>query len=111
MINSRAVLALSVLATLAGCTTYYEVTDPTTDKVYYSTKIDQGREGSVSLTDAGSGANVTIQNSEVKEVSKDVYNANAFAESRNAPAAAPAPAAEPEAAAAPAAEAEADPAQ
>jgi hypothetical protein len=108
MINLRAVLALSALATLAGCTTYYEVTDPTTDKVYYSTKIDQGREGSVSLTDAGSGANVTIQNSEVKEVSKDVYKANAFAAESEA---APAPAAEPEAAPAPAAEAEADPAQ
>lgn len=75
----RTLIALGALATLAACTTYYEVTDPTTSKVYYSTEIDRGRAGSVTLTDTGSGAEVTLQNSEIKEVSKDVYKANAYA--------------------------------
>ena len=75
----RVLIVLSALATLTACTTYYEVTDPTTNKVYYSTEIDRGREGSVTLTDSGSGAEVTIQNSEIREVSKDVFQANAYA--------------------------------
>ena len=71
----RAFIALGALATLAACTTYYEVTDPTTDKVYYTTDLDVD-DGVATLTDANSGAQVTIQNSEVKEVSKDTYKEN-----------------------------------
>jgi hypothetical protein len=71
----RTFLALSVLATLAACTTYYEVKDPTSDKVYYTTDLDVDN-GVTTLSDANSGAEVTIQNSEVKEISKDTYKEN-----------------------------------
>ncbi|MGI9290279.1 MAG: hypothetical protein ACR2QG_03260 [Gammaproteobacteria bacterium] len=71
----RAILALGVLATLAACTTYYEVKDPTTDKVYYTKDLDIDK-GVATLTDSNTGAQVTIQNSEVKEVSKDTYREN-----------------------------------
>jgi hypothetical protein len=72
---ARTVLALSALATLAACTTYYEVKDPTTDKIYYTTDIDT-KDGATILTDANTGAEVTIQNSEVREISKDTYKEN-----------------------------------
>ena len=71
----RALIAIAALATLAACTTYYEVTDPTSEKVYYTTDLDVDN-GVTTLTDANSGAEVTIQNSEVLEVSKDTFNAN-----------------------------------
>jgi hypothetical protein len=92
---ARILIATSLLITLAACTTYYEVKDPTTGKAYYTTDIDKGRDGQVNLIDAGSGASVTIQNSEIQEVSKDVFKANAYKEDEPAPA--PAPATTPEA--------------
>jgi hypothetical protein len=63
-------MAFSVLA---GCSSYYEVKDPSTDKAYYTKKIQTNRDGSVSFTDAKSGANVTIQNSETQTVDKAAY--------------------------------------
>ncbi|MBL8224139.1 MAG: hypothetical protein JNM50_02315 [Chromatiales bacterium] len=64
---------LGSMAALGACTTYYKVTDPTSQKVYYTTEVDQQKGGSVSLKDASSGAQVTIQNSEVVEISSDEY--------------------------------------
>lgn len=66
-------IVLGMLAGLSACTTYYKVTDPTSQKVYYTTEVDQQKGGSVSLKDAASGAKVTIQNSEVVEISSDEY--------------------------------------
>lgn len=66
-------IALGMLAGLSACTTYYKVTDPTSQKVYYTTDVEQEKGGSVSLKDANSGAQVTIQNSEVVEISSDEY--------------------------------------
>ena len=73
----RAFIAFAALAMVA-CTTYYEVKDPTTDKVYYTTDLDVDK-GVATLTDDNTGAQVTIQNSEVKEVSKDTYKENVYA--------------------------------
>jgi uncharacterized lipoprotein len=97
MTVKRSLIAVSALAALAGCTTYYEVKDPTTGNLYYTTDLDKGREGAVTLVDEGSEAEVTIQNSEIREISKDEFKANAYKVDE------PAPAAEPEAAAEPAA--------
>lgn len=69
------VAILGSIAGLAACTTYYKVTDPTSQKVYYTTKVEQEKGGSVSLEDATSGARVTIQNSEVVEIEGDEYKA------------------------------------
>jgi hypothetical protein len=66
---------LGSIAGLAACTTYYKVTDPTSQKVYYTTEVDQEKSGAVSLKDAGTGARVTIQNSEVVEIDGDEYKA------------------------------------
>jgi hypothetical protein len=67
------VLALSI----AGCGSiyYFKITDPSTGNTYYSQKIEK-RGSAVEFTDAKSGSMVTLQNSEVKEISKDEYKAN-----------------------------------
>ena len=87
MNSLRFMIILVVLTGLTACTTYYEVKDPTTGKAYYTTKLDKGREGSVSLVDEGSQAEVTIQNSEIREISKDEFKANAYKVDEPAPAA------------------------
>ncbi len=74
----RTSLALFSLITLTACTTYYEVTDPTTNKKYYTTELDKNGDGSVTLEAEGSGVEVTIQNSEVREVSEEAYKSGAF---------------------------------
>lgn len=101
--NTARSLALAILlVSLAGCTSYYEVKDPTTGKTYYSSEYDQGRDGQVTLTDEGSGASVTIQNSEIREISKDEFKEKAYMTDEPEPAPAPEPAAPAEPAAAPA---------
>ena len=60
---------------MLGCTTYYQVKDPSTGSMYYSTKIEEERGGAVSLKDARTNAQVTIQNSEVMEITPDQYDA------------------------------------
>lgn len=66
------VLALAV----AGCSSHYRVTDPGSGKTYYTTKIeDAGRAGAVKLKDAKTGSTVTLQSSEVREISEEEYEA------------------------------------
>ena len=60
---------------VAGCTNYYRVTDPTTGKAYYTTKIDADKSGVVKMKDEKTGSKVTLQSSEIKEISKDEYKA------------------------------------
>jgi hypothetical protein len=65
-------LALAV----AGCSSHYRVTDPASGKTYYTTKInDAGRAGAVKIKDDRTGSTVTLQSSEVKEISADEYEA------------------------------------
>ena len=61
---------------LAGCASYYKVTDPTSGKNYYSESVKEKSDGSVRFKDANTGANVTLQSSEVHEISKDEFKAN-----------------------------------
>jgi uncharacterized protein YceK len=69
-----AVIGLGFLM-LAGCATYYEVTDPTTGKIYYTTSsdMDQSNSGSTTLTDARTGDKVTIQNSVVSKITQQQF--------------------------------------
>jgi hypothetical protein len=63
---------------VAGCTTYYRVTDPVSGKAYYTTKIDDaGREGAVKIKDTKTGSTVPLQSSEMKEISEEEYKAGA----------------------------------
>ncbi len=67
------VAAMLVLA--AGCTHYYKVSDPAGTRLYYTTDIDRTETGSIKIRDEKTGADVTLQSSEVKEISRDEYEA------------------------------------
>lgn len=68
-------MVLGLMIGLAGCTTYYVVSDPASGHTYYTTKVDEGRGGSVKFKDQKSGSTVTLQSSEVKEISGDEFQA------------------------------------
>jgi len=58
---------------LAGCSsTYYLVKDPTDGKEYYTTEVHKSG-GTVSFKDAKTLSQVTIQNSQISEITKDQY--------------------------------------
>jgi len=87
-----------VLAFLtAGCSSYYRVTDPGSGKTYYTNEVeDAGRAGAVKFKDAKSGSKVTLQSSDVKEISEEEFDAGLKPATPPAkPAATPAPATPP----------------
>jgi hypothetical protein len=99
--NSRIVVLLSMGFLMTACATYYEVKDPTTGNIYYTEKVKRDQSATI-FKDARSGAEVTIQNSEIREISGKEFDAGRAAPAAK-PAAAPAPAPKP-AASAPATE-------
>jgi len=86
-------IAASLCAGLlvGGCSsTYYKVTDPNSGNAYYTEKVDTlVSTGAVKVKDARTGSVVTLQSSEVKEISEKEYKAGLAAPvSKPAPAAA-----------------------
>ena len=70
------VLLPTLMLMLLGCsTTYYQVRDPGSGSTYYTTQLDEEDGGAVTLKDARTNANVTLQNSEVSEITADQYDA------------------------------------
>ena len=65
---------LVVLLFASGCTTYYRVTDQATRKAYYTTDIDRREGGAVQFHDVKSRANVTLQSSEIIEISREAFD-------------------------------------
>jgi hypothetical protein len=65
---------MGILLGVVGCTSYYRVTDPSTNKVYYTTELKQ-EGGSTTFKDAKTGDSVTVQNVEVRKVSKEDFEA------------------------------------
>lgn len=63
------------IAVLAGCTTYYQVNDPAGSRMYYTTDIDKTKAGAITFKDEKSGGTITLQSSEVKEISEEEFNA------------------------------------
>jgi hypothetical protein len=80
-------LVLSAALLAGGCTTYYQIQDPDTGYVYYADDIKTLDDGAVRFTDANTGNEVTVQDSDIKEISEDEYNIRRYEE---APARAPA---------------------
>jgi hypothetical protein len=70
------VLTLLSMVLATGCTTYYRVTDPASRHVYYTDEIKRRERGTIQFRDAKSGADVTLQASEVLEVSSDEFRTN-----------------------------------
>ena len=69
-------LALGFLI-LFGCggKTYWMVNDPYTKTVYYTKKLDKLASGALTFTDARTGKEVSIQNSEVQKMTEDEFKA------------------------------------
>ena len=68
------ICALMLVA--SGCTTYYKVTDPSGGtKEYYTTKIKKQPSGAIKIKDEKSGAHITLQSSEIKEITEEEFNA------------------------------------
>jgi hypothetical protein len=66
-----AVVALA--AVTAACSHYYKVSDPAGSKEYYTTDVDRAMGGAIKIKDEKTGATVTLQSSEVKEISADEF--------------------------------------
>ncbi len=64
-----------LIVALAGCSSYYRVNDPAGSKLYYTTEIDKTKAGAITFKDEKSGGVVTLQSSEIKEISEDEFNA------------------------------------
>ena len=58
-----------------GCTKYYKITDPTTDKIYYTTKIKKKGSGAINIEDKRTGKKVTLQSSEIEKITENQFNA------------------------------------
>jgi hypothetical protein len=85
------IIALACLT--VGCSSYYRVTDPASGKTYFTKKVDQaGRAGAVKFKDERTGDRVTLQSSEVKEISEGEYETGLVAKSTSSSQPAPAPA-------------------
>jgi hypothetical protein len=93
------VVSLCAGLLVGGCSsTYYKVTDPHSGTAYYTQKIDTlVGTGAVKVQDARTGSIVTLQSSEVKEISEKEYKAG-LAAPVSTPTPAPAVAAAPVAA-------------
>ena len=69
-----------LVISLAGCTNYYKVTDPTTGRVYYTTELSQKGSGASTLKDARTGNTVTVQSSEVQKIEKEEFEKGKYTE-------------------------------
>ncbi len=97
------VVSLCVGLIVIGCASYYKVTDPQSGKEYYTEKVDTLAGGAVKVMDTRTGSIVTLQNSQVKEISEKEYKAGLAAPvSKPTPTAAPAAVVAPTVAPAPA---------
>lgn len=65
--------ALLAFVCVCGCTSYYRVTDPSTDKTYYTKDVKNAGGGAVKIIDESNGNTVTLQNSEVKKIEKQEF--------------------------------------
>jgi hypothetical protein len=69
----KLLMSLVVMISLGGCTSYYKVTDPHTNRVYYTSELKQKGNGAAEFKDARTGSRVTITNSEVEQIKKQEF--------------------------------------
>lgn len=72
----KKLLWLGVLCSfvLMGCGSYFKIIDPSTKNEYYTQEMKESKSGATKFIDAKTGSEVTLQNTEVKEISKDEFN-------------------------------------
>ena len=69
-------LAFFFMVIISGCASYYKVTDPVSNKVYYTDNIDKNPNGLIQFKDEVSKTHVALMGSEVLEITKNEYKAN-----------------------------------
>ena len=74
----RYCLAFFFMAIISGCASYYKVTDPVSNKVYYTGNIDRKLNGLIQFTDEESKTNVTLMGADVLEITKGQYKENIY---------------------------------
>ena len=75
----RILLALVVgSAFVSGCASYYKVTDPNTQAVYYTNNLQRQQSGVVVLKDARTGQEVTLPASRVEKITKEQYDVGRY---------------------------------
>ena len=67
-------LLLSAAVLSGGCTSYYQIRDPESGNVYYADDMKTLDGGAVRFTDAVTGNEVTVQDSDVKVISEEEFN-------------------------------------
>lgn len=67
-------VSLLMLLLAAGCTKYYRITDQPTRRAYYTTGFDRTDSGALQFYDEKSRAHVTLQSSEIIEISRDAFD-------------------------------------
>jgi hypothetical protein len=66
----------ALLLILCGCTSHYMVHDPVSGSDYYTTDVDRtGDSGAIRFKDHATGSKVIIQQSEVRKISEDEFEA------------------------------------
>ena len=66
----------AALLMLYGCGSHYAVRDPESGSTYYTKDVDRtGDNGAIKFKDEATGSKVIIQQSEVRKVSEDDYEA------------------------------------
>ena len=76
----RMLLILCLLVFVAGCTQYYQVTNPETGHDYYTNNVDHKGSGAVKITDEKTGATVVLQSSEVRKISETEFKQGLYAD-------------------------------
>jgi len=79
MKQALTMIVLSMLF-VCGCASYYRVTDPSTDKAYYTKELKKLGGGAVKIIDERSGNTVTLQNSEIQKIKKQEYKMGLYGE-------------------------------
>ena len=62
-----------MISLVTACASYYKVSDPAGTKEYYTTDVDREKSGAIKIKDQKTGAIVTLQSSEVKEISEEEF--------------------------------------
>lgn len=57
----------------AGCTSYYRINDQGSGRIYYTTDYDRSDSGAIIFQDDRTRSTVTLQSSEIREVSRTEY--------------------------------------
>ena len=65
---------------LTGCTTFYEVKEPATGRLYYTSELSQMKSGTVKFKDARTGSQVTLQSSELRQIPEEEFKVRKYSD-------------------------------